>query len=176
MKLYDMLEQDTQIKRLAKNNGERTLKPLSKKTILEHHRPISAMLHKAVYWQLIPYNPADRVQPPRAPKAQRKFYDDEQCRVLLMGLDWENIDFKNKEISVNKSSQYLASTGVYTKTPKTPSSYKHISIPNSVIEILEKYKLWYDGQKELCGEFWEESNRLFVQDDGKPMHSDTVSK
>lgn len=28
-----------------------------------------------------------------------------------MGLDWKNIDFKNKEISVNKSSQYLASTG-----------------------------------------------------------------
>lgn len=206
MKFYDMLDKDTQIKRLAKNNGERTLKPLSKKTILEHHRLISAMLHKAVYWQLIPYNPADRVQPPRAPKAQRKFYDDEQCRVLLkglnelkdseikykvaiiltvftgvrlgelMGLDWENIDFKNKEISVNKSSQYLASTGVYTKTPKTPSSYRHISIPDSVIEILEEYKLWYDGQKDLCGEFWEESNRLFVQDNGKPMHPDTVSK
>lgn len=206
MKLYDMLEQDTQIKRLAKNNGERTLKPLSKKTILEHHKLISAMLHKAVYWQLIPYNPADRVQPPRAPKAQRKFYDDEQCRVLLkglnelkdseikykvatfltvftgvrlgklMGLDWENIDFKNKEISVNKSSQYLARTGVYTKTPKAPSSYRHISIPDSVIEILEKYKLWFDDQKELCGKSLEESNRLFVQDDGKPMHSDTVSK
>lgn len=206
MKLYDMLEQDTQIKRLAKNNGERTLKPLSKKTILEHHRLISAMLHKAVYWQLIPYNPADRVQPPRAPKAQRKFYDDEQCKVLLkglnelaenetkykvaiiltvftgvrlgelMGLDWENVDFKNKEIVVNKSSQYLASTGVYTKTPKTPSSYRHISIPDSVIEMLEEYKLWYDNQKELCGEFWHDSNRLFVQDNGKPMHPDTVSK
>ena len=87
MKLYDILEQDTQIKRLAKNNGARTMKPLSKKTILEHHRLISAMLHKAVYWQLIPYNPADRVQPPRAPKAQRKFYDDEQCKVLLKGLN-----------------------------------------------------------------------------------------
>ncbi len=73
MKLYDMLEQDTQIKRLAKNNGERTLKTLSKKTILEHHRLINKMPHKAVYWQLLPYNPADRVQPPRA---QRKFYDD----------------------------------------------------------------------------------------------------
>lgn len=206
MNLYDMLENDTQIKRISKNNGQRTLKPLSPKTILEHHRLISAMLHKAVYWQLIPYNPADRVQPPRAPKAQRKFYDDEQCRVLLkglnelkdseikykvaiiltvftgvrlgelMGLDWENIDFKNKEISVNKSSQYLASTGVYTKTPKTPSSYRHISIPDSVIEILEEYKLWYNDQKDLCGEFWEESNRLFVQDNGKPMHPDTVSK
>ena len=206
MKLYDMLEQDTQIERLAKNNGKRTLKPLSKKTILEHHRLISAMLHKAVYWQIIPYNPAERVQPPRAPKAQSKFYDDEQCKILLkglneleesktkykvaiiltvftgvrlgelMGLDWKNIDFKNKEIVVNKSSQYLASEGVYTKTPKTPSSYRHISILDSVIEMLEEYKIWYDNQKELCGEFWEESDRLFVQDDGKPMHPDTVSK
>lgn len=163
MKFYDMLENDTQIKRLKNNRGERLSKPLSKKTILEHHRLISAMLHKAVYWQLIPFNPADRIQPPRAPKAQRKFYDDEQCRVLLkglnelkdseikykfaiiltvftgvrlgelMGLNWGNIDFKNKEIVVNKSSQYLASTGVYTKTP---SSYRHISIPDSIIELL----------------------------------------
>ena len=67
----------------------------------------------------------------------------------LMGLDLENIDFKNKEIIVNKSSQYLASTRVYTKTSKTSSSYRHISIPDSVIEMLEKYKLWYDSQKAL---------------------------
>ena len=33
MNLYDMLENDTQIKRISKNNGQRTLKPLSPKTI-----------------------------------------------------------------------------------------------------------------------------------------------
>ena len=170
MKLYDMLEQDTQIRRLAKNNGERTLKPLSKKTILEHHRLISSMLHKAVYWQLIPFNPADRVQPPRASRAKRKFYDDEQCKILLnnlntlqeneikykvaiildvftgarlgelMGLEWNDIDFKNKEIAINKASQYLPEKGIYTKEPKTSSSYRNVSIPDSVIEMLEEYK------------------------------------
>lgn len=206
MKLYDMLEQDTQIRRLAKNNGERTLKPLSKKTILEHHRLISSMLHKAVYWQLIPFNPADRVQPPRASRAKRKFYDDEQCKVLLnnlntlqenefkykvaiildvftgarlgelMGLEWNDIDFKNKEIAINKASQYLPEKGIYTKEPKTSSSYRNVSIPDSVVEMLEEYKLWYDNQKELCGEFWYDSDRLFVQNNGKPMHPDTVSK
>lgn len=206
MKLYDMLEQDTQIRRLAKNNGERTLKPLSKKTILEHHRLTSSMLHKAVYWQLIPFNPAERVQPPRASRAKRKFYDDEQCKVLLnnlntlqenemkykvaiildvftgarlgelMGLEWNDIDFKNKEIAINKASQYLPEKGIYTKEPKTSSSYRNVSIPDSVVEMLEEYKLWYDNQKELCGEFWYDSNRLFVQDNGKPMHPDTVSK
>ncbi|MCI9039508.1 MAG: site-specific integrase [Clostridia bacterium] len=206
MKLYDMLEQDTQIRRLAKNNGERTLKPLSKKTILEHHRLISSMLHKAVYWQLIPFTPADRVQPPRASRAKRKFYDDEQCKVLLnnlntlqenefkykvaiildvftgarlgelMGLEWNDIDFKNKEIAINKASQYLPEKGIYTKEPKTSSSYRNVSIPDSVVEMLEEYKLWYDNQKELCGEFWHDSDRLFVQDNGKPMHPDTVNK
>lgn len=206
MKLYDMLEKDTQIKRLAKNNGARTMKPLSKKTILEHHRLISSMLHKAVYWQLIQFNPADRVQPPRASRSKRKFYDDEQCKVLLnnlntlqenefkykvaiildvftgarlgelLGLEWNDIDFKNKEIAINKASQYLPEKGIYTKEPKTSSSYRNVSIPDSVVEMLEEYKLWYDNQKELCGEFWHDSDRLFVQDNGKPMHPDTISK
>ena len=206
MKLYDMLEQDTQIKRLAKNNGERTLKPLSKKTILEHHRLISAMLHKAVYWQLIPNNPAERVQAPKVARTKRKFYNDEQCKILLdnlnsldekefkykvaiildvftgarlgelMGLEWDDIDFKNKEISINKASQYLPEMGIYTKDPKTSSSYRNVSIPDSVVELLEKYKSWYDNQKALCGELWNDSNKLFVQDNGKPMHPSTISK
>ena len=34
----------------------------------------------------------------------------------------------------------------------------------------------YDNQKELCGELWIDSNRLFVQADGKPMHPSTISK
>lgn len=59
----------------------------------------------------------------------------------LIVLDCENIDFKNKEIDkINQSSQYLVSTGVYIKSLKTSSYFRHISIPDSVIEILEEYK------------------------------------
>ena len=42
--------------------------------------------------------------------------------------------------------------------------------------LLEEYKSWYDNQKEFCGELWIDSNRLFVQADGKPMHPSTISK
>lgn len=76
MKFYDMLESDTQIKRLKNNKGERLTRPLSRKTILEHHRLLRAMLHRAVYWQLIPNNPAERVQPPKVKKPKRRYYDD----------------------------------------------------------------------------------------------------
>lgn len=206
MKFYDLLEKDTQLVRKKGNNGSKTKKPLSGKTILEHHRLLRAMLQKAVYWQLIVANPAERVQPPKARKPKRRSYDDEQTKVLLenleqlssedtkykvaiiltvftgvrlgelMGLEWQDVDFKNGIISINRSSQYLADMGVFTKVPKTESSIREIAIPEFIISLLEEYKLWYEEQKSIYGELWINSDRLFVQADGKPMHPSTISK
>lgn len=206
MRFYDLLEQDTQLVRKKNNNGKKTRKPLSQKTILEHHRLLSAMLHKAVYWQLIVSNPAERVQPPKTKKPIRPHYDEDQTRILvdnlekltgnnikyrvailldiftgarlgeLVGLEWSDIDLKNGIININKSSQYLSQKGVFTKSPKTESSIRDVAIPDFIVSLLEEYKLWYDNQKEFCGELWIDSNRLFVQADGKPMHPSTISK
>ena len=41
--------------------------------------------------------------------------------------------------------------------------------------MLNKYKVWYDNQKKECGDLWIDSNRLFVQWNGKPMHPDTIT-
>ena len=196
MRFYDLLSNDTQIIRKKNNNGKKTLRPLSGKTILEHHRLLRAMLHKAVYWQLIVSNPAERVQPPKAKKPKRRYYDDEQTKVLLenletlsedqikykvaiiltvftgvrlgelMGLEWTDIDFKNGIVNINRASQYLADKGVFTKVPKTESSIREVAIPDFVISLLDEYKLWYENQKSLYGELWTNSNRLFVQNDG----------
>lgn len=206
MKFYDLLEKDTQLVRKKGNNGSKTKKPLSGKTILEHHRLLRAMLHKAVYWQLIVANPAERVQAPKAKKPKRRSYDDEQTKILLenlellsvedtkykvaiiltiftgvrlgelMGLEWQDVDFKNGIISINRSSQYLSDMGVFTKTPKTESSIREIAIPEFIISLLEEYKLWYEEQKSIYGELWTNSDRLFVQADGKPMHPSSISK
>ena len=206
MKFYDLLEKDTQLVRKSGNNGAKTKKPLSGKTILEHHRLLRAMLHKAVYWQLIVANPAERVQAPKARKPKRRSYDDEQTKILLenleklsieetkykvaiiltvftgvrlgelMGLEWQDVDFKNGIISINRSSQYLSDMGVFTKTPKTESSIREIAIPEFIISLLEEYKLWYEEQKSIYGELWTNSDRLFVQTDGKPMHPSSISK
>ncbi len=206
MKFYDLLEKDTQLVRKKGNNGSKTKKPLSGKTILEHHRLLRAMLHRAVYWQLIVSNPAERVQPPRAKKPKRRSYDDEQTKILLenlekltvedtkykvaiiltiftgvrlgelMGLEWQDVDFRNGIISINRSSQYLSDMGVFTKVPKTEISIREIAIPEFIISLLEEYKLWYEDQKLIYGELWTNSDRLFVQADGKPMHPSTISK
>ena len=206
MQFYDLLSKDTQIVRRKDNNGKKTGKPLSPKTILEHHRLLRAMLQKAVYWQMIVSNPAERVQAPKTKKPKRKYYDDEQSKALisglmklteeqfkykvaiiltiftgvrlgeLMGLEWDDINFREGIVSINRSSQYLADKGVFTKVPKTDSSIRDVAIPDFVVSLLEEYKCWYDNQKALFGELWYDSNRLFVQADGKPMHPSTISK
>ena len=94
----------------------------------------------------------------------------------LMGLEWQDVDFRTGIVSVNRSSQYLADKGVFTKTPKTESSIREVAIPDFVVSLLEEYKLWYEEQKSLYGELWHDSDRLFVQADGKPMHPSTISK
>ena len=176
------------------------------KTILEHHRLLSAMLHKAVYWQLIVSNPAERVQPPKTSKPLRRHYDEEQTKILvdnlqklkgnqikyrtailldiftgarlgeLVGLEWSDIDLKNGIININKSSQYLSEKGVFTKAPKTESSIRDVAIPDFIVSLLEEYKLWYEEHKSIYGELWTNSDRLFVQSDVKPMHPSTISK
>ena len=206
MRFYDLLEEDTQIIRRKNNNGKKTRTPLSQKTILEHHRLLSAMLHKAVYWQLIVSNPAERVQPPKTSKPLRRHYDEDQIKILvdnlqklkgnqikyrtailldiftgarlgeLVGLEWSDIDLKNGIIHINKSSQYLSEKGVFTKAPKTESSIRDVAIPDFIVSLLEEYKLWYEEQKSIYGELWTDSDRLFVQADGKPMHPSTISK
>ena len=206
MNFYDMLENDTQIKRIAKNNGQRTLKPLSPKTILEHHRLISAMLQNAVYWQLLPSNPARRVKPPKTKKPKMEFFNDDECKFLiqslmeltgsklkykvailldifsgvrrgeLIGLEWSDVDFKNETININKSTQYLPENGIFDKDTKTESSNRIVPIPNYITNALLEYKEWYDEQKDICGDKWINSNKLFVQDDGKAMHPDTIGK
>ena len=87
MNFYDYLSKDHQIKRIKNNNKKTIDKGLSSKTILEHHRLLHAMLQNAVYWQILPYNPADRVKPPKHERAEIKYYDDIQCKQLLEALE-----------------------------------------------------------------------------------------
>lgn len=156
MYLYQELNEATYIRKNIKHK-------LSPKTVLEHHRLLHSMLQQAVYWQMIPYNPASRVRPPKAKKPNINFYDDVQTIALIkalegeelkfrviilltiftglrrgevLGLEWQDVDFKNSSITVRQASQYVSSIGIYTKDPKTETSNMVISIHDSITKLL----------------------------------------
>ena len=195
MYLYQELSQATYVRK------SKTYK-ISSKTVLEHHRLLHSMLQHAVYWQMIPYNPASRVKPPKARKPCINFYDDVQTIALIkalegeelkfrviilltiytglrrgevLGLEWQDINFKTSSLRVRQSSQYVSSIGIYTKDPKTETSNRIISIPESITKLLKFYKRKQSEERLKLGDKWVNTNRLFVQWNGVPMHPDTIT-
>jgi integrase len=92
----------------------------------------------------------------------------------IMGLDLENLDLEKAIIKVKNTSQYIPGQGVSQKdTPKTASSRRDVAFSTELIPLLEKYLLWRKEQRLKCGSLWTESNKVFVREDGKPMHTYT---
>jgi len=71
----------------------------------------------------------------------------------MLGLTWNDIDFKNRTVSINKS-RTRTSEGMITKIPKSERSVRVLSIPDILITLLREYKLWQNGEKAKCGDQW----------------------
>lgn len=175
---------------------------LAASTISKYHRLLSSMLHTAVKWQLIPENPCDRVDPPKVRKVKIDYLDAEEAihllelledepanyraavtillytgmrRGELLGLEWPNVNFKTRTVTINKSSLYLADRGIFQDETKNASSDRVIRVPEAAIEAFKEMKVWQAEQKLRLGTAWKESGKIFTALDGAPMHPDTLS-
>lgn len=175
--------------------------PLTATTIRDYHSFICAVLGQAEKEMLIPYNPAKRATPPAAVETAPNYFQPETlARILealedeppkwktlihllvvtgcrrgeIAGLKWEKIDFARKEIKIDRSLQYLASTGAIEGPTKTRNT-RYISIPDETVSLLRKYKQWQAEQKLKNGDRWKGEGYLFTQDDGRPIVPGTIN-
>lgn len=189
---------------LAKNGTNKTTGGgLSEKTQKHYINFISDVLKYAMKCDLISTNPCAGISVTKTGTKQREAYDvAEEADILqlmdaesaplkyraffalavycgfrrseIMGLEWKDIDFDNKLISIVRTSQYRGkNTGIYTDTPKTKSSERTVIVTGDLLDILEKLRLEQIGQKIHCGDQWVENDRLFTQWNGKPMNPNT---
>lgn len=93
----------------------------------------------------------------------------------ICGLSWDNIDFENKTLSITHNSIYFKKFGIVTKDTKTQASKRTMTVPDQLLSILADYKVWYDEQKIIHGDLWANTDKLFLQDNGKPMNPCTVN-
>lgn len=176
---------------------------LSPKTITHYHRLISTILETAVQWNLLANNPASRVKPPKLEKHEARHFNLEQTEYILQlleseplkyrtmivlsiyggmrqgeltALTWNDIDFDNCTIGIDKSLQHLPGRETFIKSTKTETT-RIISIPVSVIELLKEYKRWQSEEKLKLGDLWhKEDCFLFTTYNGKAIFPSTISK
>ena len=177
-------------------------RPLSAKTVQEHHRLISTVLEQAVKEGLVPFNAASRADLPKAEKKEVNYFQPEQVAAIrdaleqepikwktlihlflitgarrgeILGLKWDKVDFDANRIFICNSILYSPDIGIYESSPKTERSRRFVSLPAETMQLLRKYKAWQTEERLRLGEYYENQGFVFAQDNGKPMHPDSVT-
>ena len=93
----------------------------------------------------------------------------------LCGLEWSDIDLENGTITIARSLTAVRKVGLVLKEPKTESSKRVIAISDKLIAVLTEYKAWYEEYRVMCGDKWENSNRLFIGEYGGNIYPGTIN-
>lgn len=86
----------------------------------------------------------------------------------LIALTWDDVDFTTNTISITKSTA-RTKDGMITKTPKTLSSIRKVTLPAATMKLLHKHKLEQVQYRFSLGSYWKGDNYLFIQEDGRQM-------
>lgn len=181
----------------------RNNKKYSEQSILHHYNIINGALKKAIQWGYITINENSKIEKPKVRKKEIECYSPEEVTELiqvlkkeslkyqavillaldsgirrgeLTGLTWEDVDFNNGVINVNKVTQYTKERGIFEKETKTPTSDRKIYISNTTLNILKKFKKEQMENKIKLGDKWGNSKRIFTTEFGYDMHPDTPTK
>lgn len=144
----------------------------------------------------------DRVDAPKLNRREARYLTEEQTAALLeslsstplqyrvminlmlftgarrgeiCGLEWSDINRETHKLHIQRNSLYLPGTEMYEDTTKTEGSDRTISIPESLIKLLDELKAEQDSQRSQMGDAWQESGKVFTQWNGKPIHPSTIS-
>jgi len=88
----------------------------------------------------------------------------------LLALTWDDIDFENKLMSINKNRNHL---GIFP--PKTKKSNRTISLDNHLIKELKSFLTWQKKNK-LKSMVYEENDFVMVDEKGVPYTEWKINK
>lgn len=80
----------------------------------------------------------------------------------VCGLTWDNIDFENKTLTVEKILLTKSAKVSEFQSPKTNSSLRTIHIGDTLCNLLKRNKIWQKENKLKYGEFYIDSEHDFV--------------
>ena len=182
--------------------NKRTGSGLSAKTILEHHRLISTVLDQAEKEGQVPFNVAAKATLPKVAKREVNYFQPEQVAAIrdaletaplkwkvlthlflitgarrgeIVGLKWDKVDFEQNRVRICNNVVYTSDRGVYEETPKTDTSQRYITLPVETMQLLRKYRAWQNAERLRLGEYYKDQGFVFTQDNGNPIHPDSVT-
>ena len=176
------------------NNGRADGKGgLTSNTIWKHHNNIRCALEYANRMDLIPYNPADKVDLPKKEKFIGRYYSAKEIEQLLeavkgtiiepavfitanyglrrgevLGLKWDAINFKDGTLTV-KETRVKYGKDTVTKKPKSEASLRTLPLIKSVSTYLKALRKKQFALKQEFGDQYQDNNYICCWEDGRPI-------
>lgn len=165
---------------------------LSPRTVRYAHAVLRRALKQAMRWGMIPRNPCDDADPPKAGRDEMKPLDREQARQLisvarsdgdrlealwllalhtgmrpgeLLGLKWEDVDLEARTLLVRRT---LSPQGVFA-APKTARSRRRIDLTTGSIETLRRHRKAQLEERLARAGLWQDQDLVFPSSVGTPL-------
>lgn len=94
----------------------------------------------------------------------------------LLALTWDDIDFEERTISVNKSYNSKLSKDQAVNSPKTNAGNRIIPIPEKLLIELKKHKSEQNTIRLMVGNKFENKNIVFSKDNGDYISTSTLDR
>lgn len=172
---------------------------LGNATVLKIHRILCRVLNYAVKLEIIEKNPSLNVAPPKIDESiadvltiteAKRFLDvvkgtDMEVPVHLaitlglrrgevLGLKWEDINFENKTLTINRVLARVKGK-VFIKKPKTKKSRRTLIIPDGLIIILKKHRKKQLKLKTQQGVLYKDNGFICCKATGQFINPNTFS-
>lgn len=175
---------------------------LSAKSILEYHRFIHTVLAQAEKEMLVVYNSASKATPPKVKKVEANYLEIEDILKILEyakneSLKWQvalnllaftggrrgeiagikinKINFDNNTIEIVESLLYSSEKGLYKDTLKNEYSNRILKLPEEIMSLIKQLVEELKKKPSILGDKWIKSGYLLTQENGAPMHPDSIT-
>ena len=94
----------------------------------------------------------------------------------MLALKWEDINFEQNTVEVNKSLAKTKTDGVIIKATKNKTSDRIVTLPRACMKMLKQLQIEQLERKLSMGSAWQGENNIFTQDNGSYMDIATPSQ
>ena len=168
---------------------------LSPKSVKYIHTVIHSALEQAKREGMITINPADAVKLPQQEQKEIKYLDAAEAAIFLatakdskhfaafflalntgmrrgelLGLRWQDIDFKACQLTVNQGLVRVTGKGLIFQEPKTKLSNRVINLAPAVLQVLKEHKAEQNEIRLLAGSAYNaDLDLVFANELGEPI-------
>lgn len=174
-------------------------RPLGETSLLYIHRVLHAALAEAVDNQMIPFNSADRLKPPKPTPFRRSLPEENGVKCLFSSVvdeeyeiavhlavaggmrrgeicaaEWTQLDWEQSKLVIDKAIVQTKETGRMVDLPKE-EKIREVFLPRSLLERLRAEKTCQQANAEFLGTAYHRNDLIVKHRDGTPYTPTSLS-